>query len=870
MRLLPFNSLYNSFFGRADMPRLFVFLTLNLLLVTPSLLAVTDINYLPANTQYNPTVTSPTESLGAEVGEWHVRHDQLVSYMQTLAAQSDRVSLLETGRTHENRPLLLLAFTSPANQKKLPDLQSQHLANLAKPADPKAPLILWMGYSVHGNESSGSNAALLIAYYLAAGQNEQINTLLNDNIVLLDPSLNPDGLSRFAQWANMHKSQTLVADPANREHQETWPSARTNHYWFDLNRDWLLLTHPESRARIAQFQQWRPHVLTDFHEMGSDSTFFFQPGIPSRKNPWTPLKNVELTAALGDFHAKALDETKQLYFTQEAYDDFYYGKGSTYPDAFGSIGILFEQASSRGHLRDTTNGVLAFSQTIQNQVNTSLSTFAGALANKTDLLAYQQEFAQQTEQLVKDDELSGYLVSEAFDPSRFARFQAILQAHQIEFFVPAKDVKINDKNFAATNSIFVPLAQERYRLIKSLFSTRQNFDDNTFYDVSNWNLALAFNLQYTAVEKQLWRKIAAGKTTSAAAEKTKPELLDNAYAYAFSWNDSKAATLLSRLLRAGVKVQIAGDTLVAQTTEGNMSFGAGSVIIPAAFKQPTNLLEILRQQNQDLPVSISSISSGLTHQGIDLGSRNMINLSTPKVLLIGGKGTSQYEAGEVWHHFDKALEMPLTIVDLDSLASVKLDNYSHIIWVEGNYKNVPTITLNSIEEWLKAGGVLIGQQAAAKWFADNNWLKAQFKADKDIALAFEVKGLQYSDMEAFQAKQRIAGAVFSTQLDLGHPLAFGFHHTELAIFRNNSQVMLKPEKPFVTVARYTAKPLLAGYTGEELQDLIANSAAIVAHTVGKGKIIAFNTDVNFRGVWQGTSRLMDNAIFMSAFINAPG
>ena len=868
MRRLLFGTIFMILFGRSDMPRLFIIFSL--LFFTQPSLAVTDTDYLPSNTQYNPSITTPTQSLGSEVGEWHVRHDQLVSYMRTLAAQSDRVSLVETGRTHENRPLLLLAFTSPTNQSKLHELQTQHLENLAKPADPKAPLVLWMGYSVHGNESSGSNAALLIAYYLAAGQNEQIDALLNDNIVLLDPSINPDGLARFAQWANMHKSQTLVSDPMNREHQEAWPSGRTNHYWFDLNRDWLLLTHPESRARIAQFQQWRPHVLTDFHEMGSDSTFFFQPGVPARKNPWTPLKNVELTTALGDFHAKALDSSKQLYFTQEGYDDFYYGKGSTYPDAFGSIGILFEQASSRGHLRDTANGLLTFQQTIQNQITTSLSTFTGALANKSALLNYQQDFAQQTEQLIKKDELSGYLVQEAFDHSRFARFKSILQAHHIDFFIPSKDVQVADKNFIATNSIFVPLDQGAYRLIKSLFSTRQSFDDNTFYDVSNWNLPLAFNLDYSPVENKLWRKIAADKNTSVTAPKVKSELLDNAYAYAFSWDDTKAATLLNRLLTAGVKVQIAGDALVAQTSQGSISFGAGSVIIPAAFKQPANLTAILKQQSQDLPISISSISSGLTRQGIDLGSRKMLNLSTPKVLLVGGKGTSQYEAGEVWHHFDKELEMPLTIVDLDSLATLKLANYTHIIWVEGNYKNVPIKTIDRVEEWLKEGGILIGQQAAAKWFADNKWLKAQFKTDKDIALAFEIKGLQYNDMEAFEAKQRIAGAVFLTKLDLGHPLAFGFHNTDLAVFRNNNQLMLKPDKPFVTVATYTKKPLVAGYTALELQELIANSAAIVAHNVGKGKIIAFNTDVNFRGVWQGTSRLMDNAIFMAAFIDAPG
>ncbi|MFB1035071.1 MAG: M14 family zinc carboxypeptidase, partial [Sinobacterium sp.] len=269
--------------------RTFTFL---LLFISAQALAITDIEYLPEGTQYKIDITTPTQALGASVGEWHVRHDQIANYMQVLASQSDRVSLVETGRTHENRPLYLLAFTSSENQQNLAAIQAKHIQNLGQSTDLNDPLIIWMGYSVHGDEPSGSNAALLIAYYLAAGEDELIDQLLNDNIILLDPSANPDGLSRFAQWANMHKSKNLVSDPNHREHQQAWPSGRTNHYWFDLNRDWLLLTHPESRARIKQFHQWRPHVLTDFHEMGTNSTYFFQPGISSRKNPWTPLKNV--------------------------------------------------------------------------------------------------------------------------------------------------------------------------------------------------------------------------------------------------------------------------------------------------------------------------------------------------------------------------------------------------------------------------------------------------------------------------------------------------------------------------------------------------------------------------------------------------
>jgi hypothetical protein len=836
------------------------------LFVSAQVLAVADIEYLPADTQYRTDITTPTQALGATVGEWHVRHDQITHYMQLLATQSDRVSLVETGRTHENRPLYLLAFSSVENQQNLAAIQARHIQNLGQSTDKNDPLIIWMGYSVHGDEPSGSNAALLIAYYLAAGESELVNQLLNDNVILLDPSANPDGLSRFANWANMHKSKNLVSDPNHREHQQAWPSGRTNHYWFDLNRDWLLLTHPESRARINQFHQWRPHVLTDFHEMGTNSTYFFQPGIASRKNPWTPLKNVELTAALGDFHAAALDKTKQLYFTQESFDDFYYGKGSTYPDAHGSIGILFEQASSRGHLQDSVHGVLRFSDTIQNQVTTSLSTFAGALANKQAILDYQVSFAEQTKDLAKDDDLAGYILNEKFDQARFSKMLEILSAHQIQYFPLSKDVKVDGQTFDTVSSMFVPLDQPQYRLIKSLFSTRKSFDDNTFYDVSNWNLPLAFNIRYQAVERQPKLDKKPLKTPTSV----NPELLPGAYAYAFSWENYQAPKLLQRLLANKVQVKLAGEAFFAQTFQGGMSFSAGAVIVPIALEQPANLLDIIAAQNMELDIPIHSVTSGLTRQGIDLGSRKVLNMTQPKVLLVGGRGTSQYELGEVWHYLDQHVDMPVSITDLDQLGKLSLDSYTHMIWVEGTYKEVHKKTVSKIESWLNEGGILIGQKSAANWFSDKKWLKADFKSNSEIKLAFETTGMTYKDQEALKAKQRIAGAVFETQLDLSHPLAFGYTSATLPMFRNSTLVMRQPDKPFITVASYVKSPLMAGYSAVELQKLIGSSAAIVSHNFGKGKVIGFATNVNFRGVWYGTSRLMSNAIFMAGFINAKG
>ena len=211
---------------------------------------------------------------------------------------------------------------------------------------------MWLGYSIHGNEASGSNAVLLTAYYLAAANGEEIDNILNNSIIILDPSFNPDGLQRFSSWVNMHRSWVINPDPNDREYSEAWPGGRTNHYWFDLNRDWLPVQHPESRARLKRFHEWKPNILTDHHEMGTNSTFFFQPGIPTRNFPRTPAKNLELTRKMAAFHAKYLDKIGSLYYSEESYDDYYIGKGATYADLNGGVAILFEQASSRGHLQE--------------------------------------------------------------------------------------------------------------------------------------------------------------------------------------------------------------------------------------------------------------------------------------------------------------------------------------------------------------------------------------------------------------------------------------------------------------------------------------------------------------------------------------
>ncbi|ALM92613.1 MULTISPECIES: M14 family metallopeptidase [Alteromonas] len=824
--------------------------------------------YLPTDVTYNPDIPTPESVLGANIGQWHVRHDQLTHYMRVLADHSDRISLEVTGRTHENRELLLLTITAPSNRPNIESMRTAHInaMNSGIKVTADAPLIFYMGYSIHGNEPSGSNAALALAYYLAAGQGAPIDALLNNNIVLLDPSFNPDGLSRFAQWANMHKGKQLVTDSNNREHDEGWPSGRTNHYWFDLNRDWLLLAHPESQARIKQFHRWRPHILTDFHEMGTDSTYFFQPGVRSRKNPITPDENVTLTEALAAYHAKAFDKQGKLYFSEEAFDDFYAGKGSTYPDLHGSIGILFEQASSRGHLQESINGPLAFSTTISNQITTSLSTFEGALANKPAILDYQSAFVKDTQALAQDGDISGYIVGESNDSGRFNAMLSLLNQHNIKFEVVSKDSEIGKQTFSANRAIYIPAAQAQYRLITSIFSTQTSFENNTFYDVSSWNMAMAFNLPFEAVEKRDARSV----KTAANAQLAMPVLSDslpaNAYAYAFSWEDYYAPALLQSLLEAGVSVRSSENAFEAKLVNNQRhTFTSGSIVIPTGLAQPDNLLSLLTEHASALNIPVYALASGLTPTGSDIGSRSIQPISAPKVLLVGGEGTSQYEVGEMWHYFDTRVGLPVSIVEQQKLGNALQSGYTHIVFASGRY-SLSNDTRDALSTWVENGGVLIGQKSALRYFAANEWLNADILKQEEIDSEFDEDKLTFGDKSALYARKLVAGAVYEAEIDITHPLFYGYTDTTLPMFKTSNMVVNNYYTPFTTPARYTSAPLLAGFSDEKLVKLIAETPAVITTKQGKGVVIGFTDNTQFRGYWYGTNKMLSNAIYQSGFL----
>ncbi len=834
--------------------------------------------YLPPSVAYDPEIPTPDSVLGFTVGEWHVRHDQLVAYMRELAASSDRIRIEEIGRTHELRPLLHLTVSSPENLERLEEIRQAHLALSDPAADAPdtatMPVVVNLGYSVHGNEASGANASLLAAYYLAAATSSEIvDGLLSNAVIVLDPSLNPDGLDRFATWVNMHRGRVPVADPAHREHREGWPGGRTNHYWFDLNRDWLLAQHPESRARLEQFHRWRPNVLIDVHEMGSDATYFFQPGVPARKNPLTPEDNVRLTEEIARYHAQALDRLGSLYYSEETYDDFYYGKGSTYPDVHGAVGILFEQASVRGHVRETQNGEISFPFAIRNQLATTLSTLNAAHDKRRELLDYQRDFFVQAARQAARDDAGGWVFGEPRDGARLHHFLELLLRHRIVVHALGEAVEAGGERFEPGSAYVVPAAQPQYLLARSLFERRVDFADSTFYDVSTWTAPLAFNLAHAELAGGFRPALLGARVESTELAAAGGEITPGVYAYAFSWHGYYAPRALYSLLAAGVKARVATRPFKLAAGDAAPELAPGTIVVPIGIQtvETPKIRDLLSEAVRDDAVEVRSIGSGLTPGGIDLGSPSLEPLKPPKVALVVGRGVDTYAAGEVWHLLDHRHHLPLSMIDTGDLDDVELSKYSHLILVDGNYRDLPEALGAELWRWIRGGGVLVACQRAIPWVDAEvrEPRESDETAPAAAASAVDDPGSlrrPYAQHEDERAAQLISGAIFEVDLDLTHPLAYGYSRPTLPVFRNR-EVVLKPESdPYVTVAAYRREPLLSGYVSGENLEKLRGTPALTARREGKGVVVRMVDDPSFRAFWYGTDKLLMNAIFFAPIL----
>ncbi len=812
-----------------------------------------DLNYyLPQNISYDPSIPKPADVIGHEVGEWHVTHDKLMFYMQTLAKASDRITIENRGETYEGRPILLLTVTSPKNHANLEQIRQAHIAltdnNGNTAALDNMPIVVYQGFSIHGNEPSGANAGLAYAYYLAAAQGPAIEELLDQEIILMDPSFNPDGLQRFAYWANTNKSKNLNPDGNEREYHEVWPGGRTNHYWFDMNRDWLPVQLPESRARIESFHKWMPNILTDHHEMGTNSSFFFQPGEPTRVHPLTPKINQELTAEIGTYHAKALDNIGSLYYSEENYDDYYYGKGSTYPDVQGSIGILFEQGSSRGHIQESENGLLTFPFTIRNQFTTALSTIEAAKNMRTKILSYQRDFYKDTRANAAKSKTKAIVFGDSKDANKTWHLAEILNRQKIKFHELSSDASINGISYKKGNSYVIPMDQKNNRLIQAMFEKRTSFTDSLFYDISGWTFPMAFNVDYSEL----------GSLSNAGPEITdfKPitggtDAMSN-YAYLFEWHEYYTPKALNTILNKGIRAKVAKSPF---TLEGKQ-YDYGTILVPVQNQEmdAKALYAFLDQVAKESRIKITGVGTGLT-KGIDLGSNDFDPIKKQEVAILVGNGTSSYDAGEIWHLFDQRYDMKITKIDTDYFNRADLSRYTAII-VPSSRGSLDKKIAEKIKGWVTNGGTVIGYKNSVEWFNKNELTKFTFKKDTLVA-----KNISFEQREKFFGAQQTGGAIFQTRLDRSHPINFGYKNNTLPMFRDTN-VYIEPSKDsYKNPIQYTNNPLLSGYISEENLELLKNSVPFQVDRMGKGRVIVFTDNTNFRAFWYGTNKLLMNAIF---------
>jgi hypothetical protein len=816
-------------------------------------------NYFLENTSpYDEEIITPEEFLGYEIGFQHTRHDLIIEYLSYLSDSSEKAHLVNYGKSHEGRKLVFLIVSSSINIENLEKIKKENLEFIKSGQLSKdLPIIVNLGYNVHGNEPSSSEAAMLTAFTLVASKNKKIERFRNNSVVFIDPTINPDGRDRHTQWANQFKSINLVADSNDAEHNEAWPRGRTNHYWFDLNRDWFLAINPESRAKLKWIHQWYPSVVTDFHEMGTNSNYFFEPMKTNASvKPLVPSENYEiLNSIFAEYYVKSLDSIGSFYYTKESFDETYPGYGSSYPDLQGGLAILFEQASSRGHLQETNYGTMSFGFTIRNQFVSSLSTIEAAVDNKQILRNYQKKFFNSALTEFKNEKVKAYEFGDSFDKNRTKAFIDKLLIHKIKVF----------KN---NNKYVVPLNQVQSRMVKNVFETYNKYNDSVFYDASAWSMSNFYNMKAKKI-----------KSFSTEKEITSTDNLVNNiiikksnYAYVLDWDDYNSPAALNFLQKNDIITYSAFKpfTIKLNGSKMNKDFNYGSILIPVSKQKidSNKLFEIVKSMQEKFNVPLFYSNTGFSVKGIDLGSNNFRINKKVKVGLLIGDGVNSYEAGEVWHLLDTRVEMPLTKIRLNQFNRISLKKYTTLIMVSGLYSQLSVGDINKIKEWVEMGNTLITIGSASSWAIKKNIVNESLvKSKKDSIFSRK----RYVDARENIGKERIGGSILSVDLDLTHPLAFGYRDTSIPVYKNNNVFINSTKNHYSSVGIYSKKPHIDGYISKNnMKNNIPGSSSLIVSKVKSGRVIIFADNPNFRGTWYGTNKLFLNAIFLGQNISVPG
>ena len=824
-----------------------------------------SISYYIADTSaLNPAIPSPEEFLGYPVGTHFTRHDRIVAYFKELEKHSDRITVEIIGKTYEERPLIIATISDPENHVRLENIKSEH-KKLVDPAQDiisaaDNPVIVLLAYSVHGNETSSGEAAMLTAYYLVANDDEETRNILNESVILIDPTQNPDGRDRAASWHNSYKSLVPSSDPFDKEHREGWPNGRSNHYLANLNRDWLSATQIESRERLKFFHEWYPNIHIDFHEMGTNSTYYLEPSPERAESPIIPKSSYEFNKTVAKYQIEELDKIGSFYFTGEVFDNISPIYGSTYPDFHGAVGVTLEQASSRGLVQESEHGDLKFPFTIRNHFVSGIGTLRAAVAEKEGLFQLQKEFFRSALEQAGDHPTKSYVFGDENDSGLTDKFLDLLLSHKIAVYPVGEDRTVDGKDFKKDYAYIVPVDQPQFRLIHSIFEEMTLLRDSLYYDNTAWSLIHAYGIKHAKAPQPFQ---GSGERLQTVPTRTGEVVGGRSdYAYLIQWSDYNASRTLSRLLDKGIRVKSSQKPFKSPTTAGDKEFGYGSLLIPVTGQEQSvdELYTLLSELAKDVKVDIYSVTTGWIDDSIDLGSRSFVTVTKPRVATVFGQGVNYEEAGQVWQLLDRHLNLPLTKLDFHDVETVPLSRYNVLILPHGSYNQWSERVVGKIKAWINDGGTLITFRGGAEW-AIGKGISSESLYKDTVSSEKSSSRVDYDKREINEVPNRINGGIFFGDVDISHPLAYGLPERQRYLVKTGTTLFQLSKNPYGTVAKYIADPYVSGYVSKDNVRKISQSASILTEKVGRGTVVLFADDPTYRSYWHGTDRLLTNAIY---------
>jgi hypothetical protein len=802
--------------------------------------------------------------LGYELGSKWTLHYKIVNYFTYAAnAKPSMMKLEKYGETNEGRDLLLGIIASPENMARLTSIKENNLrltgAVSVNATVANAPAIVWLSYNVHGNETSSSEVAMKTLYELLNDKNAKTQQWLKNTVVIIDPCLNPDGRDRYINWYNSMVGKTPNANADSREHSEPWPGGRTNHYNFDLNRDWAWQTQVETQQRLKKYNEWMPQIHCDFHEQGFNSPYYFAPAAEPFHEVITPWQRAFQTT-IGKNHAKYFDANGWLYFTKEVFDLFYPSYGDTYPMYNGAIGMTYEQAghSAGGLAVEKSDGdTLTLKDRIAHHFTTSMSTIEMASLSADKLITeFQKYFTTAT--------TNGYSDFKTFvvrydGTQKINGLIELLEKNDIKYSRISGDKKTSvtgysyntGKDAAFTLSegdVLVQSKQSRSSLVKVLFEPQSKLADSATYDITAWSLPYVYGLNTFALKNEFANtgNFADGKASNTSTS----------YGYAIKWGSLPAASFVGKLLQKNCVVKYAEQPF---EMNGN-SFGKGTIILLPSTKN--NMNSILQMANAD-NIQLYPLSGGMVNKGFDFGSEKIHLLKKVNVALVTGKGADANGAGEVWHFFEQQLNYPITLINADEIGNVNFKNIDVLIVPNGRYKFLSDKDASTdIKTWVRQGGKIIAIDNAVSQMANNDWgiklKKAEDEKKDDKNIYADVK--KYESRERDGVSSNIPGAIYKVEMDNSHPLAFGYANEYFTLKQSDNVYEFMKDGWNVGILKKDNQ--VAGFVGSKLKDKIKDGTVLAVQPMGNGSIIYFADDPIFRSFWESGKMLLSNAVFL--------